>query len=90
MIFETGTAVMENFSESVQLHDKYQFELKFSYPLDRSRKTTEYHVETYIFIPNNLCVNASTYSKDDFFNDMQKYIRFKTPTVLLRFLDQGE
>lgn len=81
---------MESFSESVQIHDKYQFEVKFTYPLDRRRESTEYHVETYMFIPNNLCVNASTYSRDEFFNDMQKYIRFKTPASLLRVLDQGD
>jgi len=81
---------MDSLSESVQLHDKYQFELKFTYPLDRARESTEYHVETYMFIPNNLCVNATTYPREDFFNDMQKYIRFKTPAVLLRVLDQGE
>ena len=81
---------MESFSESVQLHDKYQFEVKFTYPLDRRRESTEYHVETYMFIPNNLCVNDSTYSREEFFNDMQKYIRFKTPASLLRVLDQGD
>ena len=81
---------MEHLSESVQLHDKYQFELKFSYPLDRRSASTEYHVETFMFIPNNLCVNASTYLREDFFNDMQKYIRFKTPALLLRVIDQGD
>ncbi len=81
---------MESFSESVQLHDKYQFEVKFTYPLDRARESTEYHVETFMFIPNNLCVNSSTYSREEFFNDMQKYIRFKTPASLLRVLDQGD
>ena len=80
----------QHLSESVQLHDKYQFELKFNYPLDRRSESAEYHVDTFMFIPNNLCVNASTYSRDDFFNDMQKYIRFKTPALLLRVIDQGD
>jgi len=70
--------------ESVGIHDKYQFEVKFTYPLDREKPFTSYHVETYMFVPNNLCVNKYTYSKEDFFNDMQKYIRLKTPVMLLR------
>lgn len=81
---------MESFSESVELHDKYQFEVKFTYPLDKTRPLTEYHVESFMFIPNNLCVNKRTYSREEFFNDMQKYIRFKTPAVQLRVMDQGE
>jgi hypothetical protein len=72
---------MENFSESVELHDKYQFEVKFTYPVDSVSEKLEYNVETFFFIPNNLCVNSSSYSREDFFHDMQKHIRFKTPSV---------
>lgn len=72
--------------ESVNIHDKYQFEVKFTYPLDRNKPFTSYHVETYMFVPNNLCINKYTYSKEDFFNDMQKYLRLKTPVMLLRHI----
>ncbi|OGV47918.1 MAG: hypothetical protein A2017_02405 [Lentisphaerae bacterium GWF2_44_16] len=75
---------MENVEESLELHDKYQFEVKFTYPLDKTVPYTEYNVETFMFIPNNLCVNHTTYTKDDFYSDMQKYIRLKTPTMLLK------
>jgi len=77
--------------DSVGIHDKYQFEVKFTYPLDRARPFNSYHVETYMFIPNNLCVNKHTYSKEEFYNDMQKYIRLKTPVMLLKnILEESE
>ena len=72
---------MEIPEKSVQMHDKYQVEVKFTYPVDTSHEMLDYKVETYMFIPNNLCINKSTYSKEEFYSDIQKYIRFKTPEI---------
>ncbi len=81
---------MRNFTESLKLHDKYQIEMKFTYPLDRSKRINEYHVDTFFFIPTNLSINSMTYSKTDFYNDMYDYIRLKTPTVRLSVMTSGE
>ena len=67
---------MQEVYETVKIHDKYQFEAKFTYPLDRRRDTNEYQVDTYMFLPNNLYINKRTYSADDFYEDLHKYIRF--------------
>ena len=77
--------------ESVRIHDKFQFEVKFSYRLDSGNKSSSrYNVDTYIFIPNSLGVNPDHYGKDDFYQDVQSYIRLKTPAVLMRDLNQGD
>ena len=77
---------MQEVYETVKIHDKYQFEAKFTYPLDRRRDTNEYQVDTYVFLPNNLYINKRTYSADDFYGDLHKYIRLRTPVVHLAFM----
>lgn len=72
--------------ETIKIHDKFQFEIKIAYDLNRDEKKTTFDIDSYFFIPNNLGVNRETYSRTDFFNDMQVYIRFKTPTFLLEDL----
>ncbi|MFA7229692.1 MAG: hypothetical protein WC071_00325 [Victivallaceae bacterium] len=75
--------------ETIRIHDKYQFEIKYTYPLDREQPVTEYTVETFIFLPNNLGINQLSYSKNDFYRDMQKYIRLKTPVFRLASIVNG-
>lgn len=74
---------MDNVQEKIKIHDRYQFEIKYTYPLNKALPENDYLVETFIFIPNNLGVNADNYTKHDFYSDLQKYIRFKTPVFLL-------
>ena len=74
---------MSNVQEKIKIHDRYQFEIKYTYPLNQELPETDYLVETFMFIPNNLGVNAESYTKHDFYGDLQKYIRFKTPVFLL-------
>jgi len=76
--------------ENIKIHDKFQFEVKMSYELNPDDKKTTYDVESYFFIPNSLGINRDTYSKTDFFSDMQVYIRFKTPSYLLDDLANQE
>lgn len=64
----------------VAAHDRHQFELKLGYALDPSTYNNKYNIELYMFIPNSLGINNQTYSKNYFYNDVQGYIRFKTPT----------
>ena len=68
---------------SVKIHDKYQLEIKLNYEFEKDKKITEYKMESFIFVPNSLGINYSTYKKDDFYNDLQSYIRIKTPVYLI-------
>ncbi len=48
-------------------------------------------METYFFVPRSLGLDAHAYSREQFYADVQAYIRFKTPHVSLPALaDQGD
>lgn len=72
--------------QAVVPHDRYQIELKLDYELLRGKKT-HYQVEIYLFVPRTLAIGQESYPKHDFYNDLQNYIRFKTPTLILRDFD---
>lgn len=70
----------------VHVRDKFQFELKSEYvPLISSENNT-YMLEFYFFIPNALQINASTYTKQNFYSDQTNFIRLKTPGLPLAAL----
>ncbi len=70
--------------ENIEMHDRYQFELKLGYRISEEEVDTSYNIEMYFFIPSSLDINKETYTKKDFYGDLQTYIRFKSPTVQLR------
>ncbi|HID16490.1 MAG TPA: hypothetical protein EYP16_06805 [Candidatus Atribacteria bacterium] len=70
--------------ENIEIHDRYQFEIKLAYKLNKEKKYNFYNVETYLFLPQNLGINKRTYKKDQFYTDIHSYIRLKTPQVPLR------
>lgn len=63
----------------VKIHDKFSFEFKISFISDNVDPNEEFRVNTWLFIPNSLDVNSDTYTKDDFFKDVNSNIRFITP-----------
>ncbi len=81
---------MEELDDLIRHHDNYQFEIKLGYDLNREEKKDTYRVETFFFLPNNLDVNESTYSKNQFYRDLLLYIRFKTPDLSLNALADPE
>jgi len=81
---------MKKIEENIKIHDKFQLEIKYVYPFDRNLPTTEYTVEHFFFIPSNLGINESNYSKNQFYGDGQKYIRLKTPVFTLHSMTSGE
>ncbi len=70
----------------VRRHDKYQFEVKLGYDLKPRHRKDRYRVETFFFLPENLDVNETTYSKAQFYRDLLLYIRFRTPDFSLHAL----
>ncbi|NTV23906.1 MAG: hypothetical protein HGA85_06065 [Nanoarchaeota archaeon] len=75
--------------DSVKIHDNFQFEVKLGYNIEKDKKKTEYQVDTYFFFPKSLGINHHTYSKKDFFRDVQGFIRYKTPAYSLDDLAKG-
>ncbi len=67
---------------SIERHDLYNFESKIDYTLEiTEKKTTSYVLATYLFIPSSLQINKDSYSKEQFFSDINNRIRFKTPKM---------
>ncbi len=75
--------MISTIEQAVKPHDRYQVEVKLDYELSQDKKTC-YQVATYIFVPRNLGIHQDSYSKTDFYRDIQNYIRLKTPTLILR------
>ncbi|MDD5596699.1 MAG: hypothetical protein PHV82_02060 [Victivallaceae bacterium] len=80
---------MQKIEENIGIHDKFQFEIKYIYPFDRNTPVTEYTVEHFLFVPNNLGINARNYSREQFYGDTQKYLRLKTPVFNLHAMTSG-
>ncbi|HKI84146.1 MAG TPA: hypothetical protein VKA63_07410, partial [Candidatus Krumholzibacteria bacterium] len=64
---------------SIGIHDRYQVELKMGYTLPEEVRSTSYELDLYLYAPRSLGINPETYSKQQFYSDLQTYIRLKTP-----------
>lgn len=67
----------------VSFHDRYRFEVKLDVNLQPERRSGRYAVEAYFFVPKSLGVSRTSYPKERFYQDIQNYIRFKTPHISL-------
>ena len=70
----------------LEVHDRKQFELKLEYQPSGADAETRYLVETYVFLPASLNIDAETYPRADFYADIHNYVRFKTPVMSLEEL----
>jgi len=66
-------------SGDIHLRDQWQFELKSEFIPSSDPQKNTYTQEFFIFIPNSLQINETTYQKSDFYKDQSTYIRYKTP-----------
>lgn len=85
-IFSENEFVDDELIESrIGVHDSNHFEVKLDYSI-RSHGRSRYNVDYYFFVPASLGVNKHTYHDNQFFSDVQAYIRFKTPNRTLASL----
>jgi hypothetical protein len=73
---------METPQQRVRAHDQYQIEFKREYELLPAAQA-RYKITTYLFIPQSLGIQESTYPKHEFYRDIQNYVRLKTPVLPL-------
>jgi hypothetical protein len=78
-----GTYVDELVDGRIGIHDENQVEIKLDYGFDPAAQRTRYQIETYVFAPRSLGIDRETYRPDQFYADVQSYIRFKTPSLPL-------
>lgn len=70
---------------SVKIHDKTQLETVINYSFSSGgkerilEKKQKYEVDVYFFFPPQLNINKSSYSKEDFYEDLRPLIRLKEP-----------
>lgn len=62
-----------------KIHDRYSVEFKIWFKTDSNQKINKFTVNSWIFIPYNLDINHTTYSKGMFYRDIRTNIRLITP-----------
>ena len=76
-----------------KIHDKFTLEFKVGFntgKAERQTKFRDYVMNTWIFVPNSLDINAAKYSKDDFYRDLKSGVRLITPSYSLHELANDE
>lgn len=72
-----------------RVHDKFSLEFKMWFEnsiVPEKGKETAFRVESWIFLPASLDVNALTYSREQFYSNIKTYYRTITPVYLLEDL----
>lgn len=68
----------------VKVHDNFSLEFKIGFITDKnSEDINDFKINTWIFFPNSLDINRTTYTKDDFYRDVKNNIRLITPVYSL-------
>ena len=78
---------------STKIHDKFTLEFKVGFNTQQAAKPmkySDYVMNTWIFVPNSLDINAAKYSKDDFYRDLKSGVRLITPSYGLNELANDE
>ncbi|MDM1045021.1 hypothetical protein HX004_08965 [Myroides sp. 1354] len=74
----------------VRSHDAFTLEMKVGFIKGENQHKSDFTINTWIFIPNTLDLNTTTYSKDQFYSDVKSKVRFITPVYkLTTIVDEG-
>ncbi|MTG98394.1 MULTISPECIES: hypothetical protein [Myroides] len=65
------------------IRNSFSLEMKTKFSIDENEKFSEFDINSWIFIPNSLDINSSTYSKNQFYSDVKSKVRFITPIYRL-------
>lgn len=68
----------------VKVHDNFSLEFKIGFITNKNGKDiNEFRINTWVFVPNSLDINRSTYNKNDFYRDVKTNMRLITPVYSL-------
>ncbi len=73
----------------VKIHDRLSIEFKVGFVVRRKLKHNDFAINTWIFFPNSLDINPTTYDKSSFYRDVKSNLRLITPRFLLREIAGG-
>ena len=71
------------------IHDRFSVEFKINFT-DKEQRDQLFKMNSWLFVPNSLNINASTYSKEQFYRDVKSNVRLKTPRFTLQQLSDAE
>lgn len=78
---------------STKIHDKFTLEFKVGFNTEKAAKPMKYSdfvMNAWIFVPNSLDINATKYSKENFYRDLKSDVRLITPEYDLHDLANDE
>lgn len=81
----SGSLKLSDFGE-ITIHNNNLFELKLDYSVDPQNDQSDFKLDTYFFIPHSFRIDKINYTKNNFYEDMQVYIRFKPILISLKEL----
>ena len=67
---------------STKIHDKFTLEFKVGFNTEKAAKPmkfSDFVMNAWIFVPNSLDINATKYSKENFYRDLKSDVRLITP-----------
>lgn len=68
----------------VKVHDNFSLEFKIGFITNTEPEDiNDFRINTWLFVPNSLDINRSTYKKADFYKDVKNNIRLITPVYSL-------
>ncbi len=74
---------------NTKIHDRFSIEFKMGFLTRRKLKRNDFSVYMWLFLPNSLDINPSTYPKTRFYQDIKSNYRLVTPQFLLREIAGG-
>ena len=78
---------------TTKIHDKFTLEFKVGFNTKKAvkpMKVSDFVMNTWIFVPNSLDINAAKYSKENFYRDLKSDVRLITPDYALHELANDE
>lgn len=73
---------MIKYKSRITSHGARQLELQVVYPLSRTEKRKQYHIDFYIYSPYQLGVTQESYGTSRFLQDMRSYTRYEVTSLL--------
>jgi hypothetical protein len=71
------------------IHDRFSVEFKINFS-GKEQQHRLFKMNSWLFVPNSLNINTSTYSKEQFYQDVKSNVRLKTPQFTLQQLADAE
>jgi len=69
-----------------KIHDRFSIEFKVGFVAREKEAKNDFHLAMWLFLPDSLDINPSTYSKQDFYRDVKSNVRLITPIFRLEEL----